>query len=198
MAEDAATITATSTAPEVEPAVQEIGEVVEGESSTTDAAETTAAAAAASTPSAGPPEPRQRSSEREYPGNRNDANPNRILYVGNLFFEVTPAQLEAEFGQFGTITNSRIVSDARGQSRGFGYIEFSEQSAAEQAIRQMDQKTFQGRRMAVQYHIGRERSTRERGPVAAKNAPSKTLFIGNMSFQMSDKDLNGMNVHPSG
>ena len=59
----------------------------------------------------------------------------------------------------------------------------------------LDQQTFQGRRMAVQYHVRRENSRapqtgdrQERSrPV---NPPSKTLFIGNMSFQMSDKDLN--------
>lgn len=121
--------------------------------------------------------------------------PTKILYVGNLFFEVTTAQLEAEFGRFGRIANSRIVTDPRGMSRGFGYIEFGTQEEADEALRSLDQKVFQGRRMAVQYHIRREarssgnmRVDRRSRPVAS---PSKTLFIGNMSYQMSDRDLNG-------
>jgi len=123
-------------------------------------------------------------------GNVRDKPPSRILYVGNLFLEVTAPQLEAEFARFGEITNSRIVSDTRGLSKGFGYIEFANLDAAETAIRELDQKVFHGRRMAVQYHQRRavnfDASSRE------KNPPSKTLFIGNMSYEMSDRDLNDL------
>lgn len=43
--------------------------------------------------------------------------------------------------------------------------------------------------MAVQFHVRRE--ARDTGAATRRsNPPSKTLFIGNMSFQMSDKDLN--------
>ncbi|EMC93569.1 hypothetical protein BAUCODRAFT_37252 [Baudoinia panamericana UAMH 10762] len=119
--------------------------------------------------------------------------PSRILYIGNLFFEVTAPQLEAEFKQFGDITNSRIVTDSRGLSKGFAYIEFSTQQAADQAVQANDQKVFQGRRMAVQYHVRREPRAPTTGrPHRAVNPPSKTLFIGNMSYQMSDRDLNDL------
>ncbi|OTA26536.1 Dolichyl-diphosphooligosaccharide--protein glycosyltransferase subunit stt3 [Hortaea werneckii EXF-2000] len=80
-------------------------------------------------------------------------SPSRILYIGNLFFEVTAPELEKEFSKLGDITNSRIVVDSRGLSTGFGYVEFATQAAADRAVRQLDQKVFQGRRMAVQYHI---------------------------------------------
>lgn len=46
------------------------------------------------------------------------AAPNKILYVGNLFFEVTAAQLEREFQRFGKIVGTKIVSDQRGLSKG--------------------------------------------------------------------------------
>jgi len=55
---------------------------------------------------------------------------------------------------------------------------------------------LQGRRMAVQYHVRREAGQRrgggEFGATRKPAPPSKTLFIGNMSYQMSDRDLNGM------
>ena len=117
--------------------------------------------------------------------------PNRILYIGNLFFEVTSPQLELEFGRFGEIVNSRIVTDERGLSRGFAYVEFSTQDAADQAVQELNQTTFQGRRMSVQYHNRPERAKRTHINRAA-NPISKTLYIGNMSYQMSDRDLNGM------
>lgn len=140
---------------------------------------------------AGAPDTRGRG---EYAGRvrRSDKPPSRVLYAGNLFFEVTTPALEAEFARFGEIVNSRIVTDARGMSKGFGYIEFAAQADADAAIQELDQKVFQGRRMAVQYHS--ERAPRQDSLVQPRSPaePSKTLFIGNMSYQMSDRDLNGM------
>ena len=43
--------------------------------------------------------------------------------------------------------------------------------------------------MAVQYHVRREPRN---ATARSSNPPNKTLFIGNMSFQMSDKDLNDL------
>lgn len=141
------------------------------------------------------PQPRDIAPSGPVPRN---SQPSRIIYVGNLFFEVTAQQLEAEFSQIGQITNSRVVTDARGLSKGFGYVEFATQEAADRAVRETDQKVFQGRRMAVQYHVRREpRRFGSQVPPGerASNAPSKTLFIGNMSYQMSDRDLNGMSTN---
>ncbi|TKA21841.1 hypothetical protein B0A50_08510 [Salinomyces thailandicus] len=122
--------------------------------------------------------------------NRPTPEPSRILYVGNLFFEVTAPQLEAEMSRYGEISNARVVTDGRGLSKGFAYIEFATQEAATRAVKEMDQKIFQGRRVAVQYHVRRERTSPR--PTRPESAPSKTLFIGNMSYQMSDKDLNDL------
>jgi len=119
------------------------------------------------------------------------APPTKILYVGNLFFEVTAPQLEAEFAKFGEVTNSRVVTDNRGLSKGFAYLEFANQEAANDALNALDQKVFQGRRLSVQFHKRRAPAGRENRTTQASATPSKTLFIGNMSYQMSDKDLNG-------
>ena len=146
----------------------------------------------------------------QFPGDRSvkPGQSGKILYVGNLFFEVRAQDLEREFAQYGQVVNSRVVTDQTGRSKGFGYIEFSTSEEADKAIRELDQKTFQGRRMAVQHHVRREsRNPREprndrnnrndRGDRSTvrqeyrENPPSKTLFIGNMSYQMSDRDLNG-------
>ena len=75
-------------------------------------------------------------------------------------------------------------------SRSFGYVEFDNVDSASAAIEHLDQTVFQGRRMAVQYHVRREPRIHSR--TMSDNPPSKCLFIGNMSFQMSDKDLNDL------
>lgn len=132
--------------------------------------------------------------ERRPYDSRPPAPPSKILYIGNLFFEVTAPQLEAEFAKYGEVTNSRVVTDDRGLSKGFAYIEFINQQQADAARDALDQKVFQGRRISVQYHRRREANNNSRDNKRNQKStaePSKTLFIGNMSYQMSDRDLNG-------
>jgi nucleolin len=192
-----------------EPAAEQLTEEAVNVSSSATAAAQDATAAAStvrSAASAAAPSPfdiPQRAQATSFPPRETqpssfaNPSPTPIIYVGNLFFEVTVAQLEQEFGRYGRVINSRIVTDARGLSKGFGYIEFESQDAADRAVRELDQKVFQGRRMAVQYHVRREpRSRMQQGGIARQpNQPSKTLFIGNMSYQMSDRDLNGNTDH---
>lgn len=55
----------------------------------------------------------------------------------------------------------------------------------------MDQQDFKGRALNVQLHKPRPAVARN-GVVPQNNSPTKTLFVGNMSFQMTDKDLNDL------
>ena len=65
----------------------------------------------------------------------------------------------------------------------FGYVEFENVEHATAAIQARNQTVFEGRRIIVNYMATSSR-TQE------KNPPSKTLFIGNLAFEMSDADLN--------
>ncbi|KAL1651381.1 hypothetical protein SLS58_000721 [Diplodia intermedia] len=118
----------------------------------------------------------------------------RTLYIGNLFYQTNEDQLRQEFSRFGDIVKTTIIKDPAGMSRGFGYIEYSTDEAASEAIADMNQRVLDGRRMTVQYHKKREnnspRNDRSRSRRDIPNPPSKTLFIGNMSYEMSDRDLN--------
>ena len=59
---------------------------------------------------------------------------------------------------------------------------------AGKAIEALDQQSVRGRRITVQYALSEGRKPKP----AVESAPSKTLFIGNMSFEMSDQDLNNL------
>lgn len=52
-------------------------------------------------------------------GTHTDPRPSRILYVGNLFFEIKGQDLEREFSSYGEVVNARVAEDARGLSRGY-------------------------------------------------------------------------------
>lgn len=57
------------------------------------------------------------------------------------------------------------------------------------AIEAMNMQVFEGRRLTVQFTLPKRAPPPRDG---ARNPPTKTLFIGNMSFEMSDKDLNDL------
>lgn len=109
--------------------------------------------------------------------------PTTGIYVGNLLFDVTAADLQKEFEAYGTIKSTIIAQDARGLSKGFGYVEFSDVNEATAAIEARHQTVMEGRRLIVNYMAKTQRETKV-------SAPSKTLFIGNLAFEMSDADLN--------
>ena len=72
------------------------------------------------------------------------------LYVGNLSFQVTSADLEALFGQVGAVTSVNLIVDKfSGQSRGFGFVEMGSRSEAQAAIERFNGHDLQGRALTV-------------------------------------------------
>ncbi|KAF2750684.1 hypothetical protein M011DRAFT_437068 [Sporormia fimetaria CBS 119925] len=121
------------------------------------------------------------------------STPNTILYVGNLFYEVQEGQLQQIFERFGTVKSVKLVHDNRGMSRGFGYVEFENVDDARSAIEALNGRQFEGRTLVVNYQLEKKQDRPRSGRYEnTPKAPTKTLFIGNMSFQMTDKDLNDL------
>ncbi|KAJ5781156.1 hypothetical protein N7457_006316 [Penicillium paradoxum] len=108
--------------------------------------------------------------------------PKTTLYVGNLFFDVTAEDLRKQFEKFGAVENALIVHDARGLSKGFGYITFSTVEEATSAITQQHGGILEGREVVVQFANTTYKSQADR-------KPSKTLFIGNIPYELTDQDL---------
>src|SRR5437667_12814279 len=72
------------------------------------------------------------------------------LFVGNLSFDTTSADLEALFSQAGTCESASVITDgATGRSRGFGFVEMSSASEAERAITELNGHELQGRKLNV-------------------------------------------------
>jgi RNA recognition motif-containing protein len=70
------------------------------------------------------------------------------LYVGNLSFETTGADLETAFGQYGSVRQAQVVTDRdTGRSRGFAFVEMSD--GGDDAIAKMNGAQFQGRTLTV-------------------------------------------------
>ena len=87
------------------------------------------------------------------------------LFVGNLSFQTTTADLTELFSQAGTVTSVNIITDRdTGRSRGFGFVEMASAQEAQAAIEQFNGYEANGRALTVnearprESHSGRDRS----------------------------------------
>lgn len=71
-------------------------------------------------------------------------------------------------------------------------MDFTNVEAAKRAIELFNQQNFEGRRLSVQFTMGRGPRDAQRNQPRTQQSPTKTLFIGNMAFEMSDRDLNNL------
>lgn len=72
------------------------------------------------------------------------------LYVGNLSYNATDADLRQLFESHGTVESASVATDrGTGQSRGFGFIEMSSDSEAEAAIAALNGSQMGGRALIV-------------------------------------------------
>ena len=72
------------------------------------------------------------------------------LYVGNLSYDVTEDELTQLFSQCGQVSSARLVKDkGTGRSKGFGFVEMTNDDEATHAITRMRGHDFKGRALLV-------------------------------------------------
>lgn len=72
------------------------------------------------------------------------------LYVGNLGFSVSDADLQKLLSPHGSILSAKVIMDRdTGQSKGFGFVEMASDQEAQAAIAALDGKDHDGRAMKV-------------------------------------------------
>lgn len=145
------------------------------------------------------------------------AEPNTI-FVGRLAWSLDEARLASAFAQFGQIQSTKIIRDRQtGRSKGFGYVEFATAAEAKAALslhgteidgfainvdlsqpRNVVQSTAGGPMLRREDSSPQASAAGNRS--AATNAmaqaasrppsePSTTVFVGNLSFAASERDL---------
>jgi len=73
----------------------------------------------------------------------------KSLFVGNLPWSATDADLQAKFAEFGNVLSARVITDKfSGRSRGFGFVDM-EDADAEKAIAGMNGQKWDGRDVTV-------------------------------------------------
>lgn len=81
------------------------------------------------------------------------------IYVGNLPFTATEADLRDLFADYGEVTSAAVITDRdTGRSRGFGFVELADEDLAGKAVGQLDGRDLDGRHLKV--NKARPRPTR--------------------------------------
>ena len=72
------------------------------------------------------------------------------IYVGNLSFQTTDADLNQMFSEVGQVESVQIITDRdTGRSKGFDFVEMSDDEAAAKAIERFNGKEVNGRALTV-------------------------------------------------
>ncbi len=94
------------------------------------------------------------------------------IYVSNLSFNVQDEDLREFFAPYGEVTSAKVINDKfTGKSKGFGFVEMSDDTAAKKAIAELDNGMVDGRNIKVM----------EARPKEAR--PARNNFQGNGGYK---------------
>ncbi len=83
------------------------------------------------------------------------------LYVGNLSYDMTDADLQQVFEEYGTVNKVNIIMDRdSGRSKGFGFVEMENSEDGEKAVQELDGQEVKGRNLKVNQARPREERPR--------------------------------------
>ena len=72
------------------------------------------------------------------------------LFVAGLPFDMDDQELKEMFEEFGTVRSAKLIHDREtGKSRGFGFVEMPDHTAAEKAMKELSVSEIGGRRLTV-------------------------------------------------
>jgi len=87
------------------------------------------------------------------------------IYVGNLNWAMTSEELQELFAPYGEVTSAKIVTDKfnNNRSKGFGFVEMSDDDAARTAISALHDSEISGRQIVVNESTPRPEGERREG-----------------------------------
>ena len=82
------------------------------------------------------------------------------IYVANLNYQINDDDLREIFEEVGEVSSAKVITDKySGKSRGFGFVEMSDETDAQQAIDTLNNKEFMGKAISVSKAKPRTEST---------------------------------------
>lgn len=68
------------------------------------------------------------------------------IFISNLSFRINDADLKQIFDEYGDVSSAKVITDKyTGKSRGFGFVEISDEESANKAIAELDKAEYDGK-----------------------------------------------------
>ncbi len=100
------------------------------------------------------------------------------IYAGNLQYGMSEDELQKLFEEYGEVISTKIIVDKySGRSKGFGFVEMTSDSEAEQAIEALNGLEIKGRAMTVNQSIERKEGEERRN-----NGPRRDNYRRNNNY----------------
>lgn len=111
------------------------------------------------------------------------------LYVRGLPWKATEDEVREFFGGNSVVVSCELPLDDSGRSSGTAIVECSDAAAASNALETLNGADFQGRWLSIKHHTPMENGGNNHTPRTEKQPGCKTVFVGNLSFQIDEESL---------
>ncbi len=96
------------------------------------------------------------------------------IYVSNLGFSVQDEDLKEYFEEYGEVSSAKVITDKfTNRSRGFGFVEMPDESAAQKAIKELNGAVVEGRSISVTVARPREERSNNKRSFSNSNSNSR-------------------------
>ena len=110
------------------------------------------------------------------------------IFVSNLSFRINDEDLKQAFADYGTVNSAKIIKDNfSGRSRGFGFVEMTNDEEADKAIEELNNAEFDGKTMTV----SEARPKTDRKPGGFSNSRGGSQSDSRSSGGYGDKSRGG-------
>ena len=120
----------------------------------------------------------------------------REVYVSNVEWSASEADIKAAFGKFGSVENVRIPRNMVGKSKGTAFVVFSNKEEAQSAL-EMNLKDFRGRVLTVELAVPNAKGAKTRSTAIVDNEnKSRSRLTSHDSSQDPDHPMTGTSPGP--
>lgn len=86
------------------------------------------------------------------------------IYISNLSYQITDEDLKDLFAEYGEVTSAKVITDKfTGDSRGFGFVEMTNEEEGNKAVTELDKSKWDGRNINVSVARPKEEKPRSGG-----------------------------------
>ncbi|KAI9307440.1 hypothetical protein BJ944DRAFT_176547 [Cunninghamella echinulata] len=111
------------------------------------------------------------------------------IFIKNLDVDIDNKALHDTFSAFGNILSCKIATDESGNSKGYGYVHYETEEAAENAIKHVNGMLLNDKKVYVARHIARKE---RQAQIDALRDQFTNIYVKNLDTDLSDEQFNAM------